>query len=488
MRLLLDTNILIQLEDSQVHLSDNLAKIDRIARKNGHELVYHPASENDINRDPDSERRRRTLQHLKRYNRLATGPPCPWNTPDTSPNDICDNEILYALDCNAAHALITEDQGIHTKASTKNLSNRVYTIQTAEDWLQRLHATQPIPLPNIEEVALHTLTPQLNEPFFATLRSDYQNFDEWFKEKAREGRKAWVYRVADEKLGAICIFAHQVNEEITDEGQILSGPALKLCTFKVAPSVRGRKIGELFLKAAFKYATANSLQHIFIHGAVSQQHFLFHMLKDFGFSKVGTHPGSNGQDHVYLKKHPSNAPQALLEPFEYLQKYFPHFRHDQTVAKFIVPILPKYHRILFPDYGPRQMRLFPSENQIGNAIKLAYLCRAGTKEMKPGDIVLFYRSEDEREITSLGILENYETHTDAATVATKVKRRTVYSMKEIEEMIQKPIKVMLFRVVKHFTRQMDLGWLKSNNVIKGAPQSITKISNEAFEKVLNNGK
>ena len=439
MRLILDTNILIQLEDSQVSLSDNLANIDRIARENGHELVYHPASEDDINRDADSGRRSRTLQHLKRYTRLATGPPCPWNTPDTSPNDTCDNEILYALHRNAAHALITEDHGIHAKASAKNLSNLVYTIQTAEDWLKRLYATKPVPLPNIEEVALHTLTPQLNERFFDTLRGDYQNFDRWFKEKAREGRKAWVYRLSDGGLGAICIFAHQVDEKITDEGQILSGRALKLCTFKVAQSVRGRKIGELFLKAAFKYATANSLQHIFIHGTTHKQPFLFQMLRDFGFSKVGTHPGTNGQDDVYLKAHPSVAPQDLLEPFEYLQKYFPHFQHDRNITKFIVPILPQYHHILFPDYSPRQTQLFLSEDQVGNAIKLAYLCYANTKKIKPGDIVLFYRSGDEQTITSIGIVETYETLADAATVATRVKRRTVYSMKEIEKMTQKPI-------------------------------------------------
>ena len=33
---------------------------------------------------------------------------------------------------------------------------------------------------------------------------------------------------------------------------VLDGDALKLCTFKVGEKVRGRKIGELFLKAAFR--------------------------------------------------------------------------------------------------------------------------------------------------------------------------------------------------------------------------------------------
>jgi hypothetical protein len=78
----------------------------------------------------------------------------------------------------------------------------------------------------------------------------------------------------------------------------------------------------------------------------------------------------------------------MLEPFEYLRKFYPHFRHDEAVAKFIVPIRSKYHRVLFPDYaaaGGDQLALFKSENPAGNAIKLAYLCHAQTKTMTSGD-------------------------------------------------------------------------------------------------------
>jgi hypothetical protein len=271
---------------------------------------------------------------------------------------------------------------------------------------------------------------------------------------------------------------------------MLRGPALKLCTFKVGPTVRGRKIGELFLKAAFRYATANRLQEIFIHGDVDQHHFLFEMLEDFGFSRVGTHPGSNGRDAVYLKEHPVDAPQVLLESFEYLRQFFPHFRHDEAVAKFIVPIRSEYHRILFPDYvaaEDHQLALFKSENQAGNAIKLAYLCHAQTKIMTPGDVVLFYRSGDESAITSLGVIESYETLDDSDTVASRVRRRTVYSMEEISEMVRQPTRVMLFRLVKHFQKPRGLEWLKRNHVTKGAPQSIMRISAAAFEGVLVHG-
>jgi len=107
--------------------------------------------------------------------------------------------------------------------------------------------------------------------------------------------------------------------------------------------------------------------------------------------------------------------------------------------------------------------------------------------MSPGDVLLFYRSGDQRAVTSIGIVESYETLGNSETVASRVKRRTVYSMKEIAEMTSKPTRVMLFRLVKHFPMPLGLEWLKRSHVTKGVPQSITRISDSAFEEVLSHG-
>ncbi len=493
MRFLLDTNILIPLEDSNQILEAQLANFVRLAHEHGHQLLYHPASEDDFNRDSDANRRKQTFDRLKQYTRLDDNPPCPWNTEKTSLNDAADNQILYALHCDAVHALVTEDRGIHDNAKRRGLLDRVYTIQTAEDWLLRLHEKIRIRLPNIEDKSLHALTPQLGSEFFNSLREGYPQFNEWFRKKAREGTNAWIAREEDDSLGAICIYARQDNETITEEGLKLTGKALKLCTFKVGASARGKKIGELLLKAAFRYATANKFDNIFIHGDSDQHHFLFEMLEDFGFIRVGSHPGSNGRDAVYLKHHPIVAPATTtpIEPFQYLKQFFPHYRKDSTIAKFIVPIRPDYHRILFPDYispTDTQLSLFSASNYAGNAIKLAYLCHAQTKQIKPGDIILFYRSYDERAITSVGVVESYASLQDAGLIAGKVKRRTVYSMEEIQKMAKKPTKVMLFRLITHFHHPLQQAILENSGILKGAPQSIVKISDQAFEKILINGK
>lgn len=490
MRFLLDTNILIPLEDSMRPLEPNLANFVRLANANGHELLYHPASEEDIQQDADVGRRSQTLQRLRQYTRLDVRPACPWNTPDTSRNDAADNEILYAISLNAAHALVTEDRGIHAKAKARGLVPRVYTIQTAEDQLRRLHQRVSVQLPNIEDVPLYSLTPYLNSEFFDSLRGGYSEFNSWFERKARDGRQAWVSWEQDGALGGVCIYDQQNDEQITED-MTLSGPALKISTFKVGETSRGRKIGELFLKAIFRYAASNCLENIFVHGDVDKHHFLFEMLVDFGFVHVGFHPGSNGRDAVYLKKHPITPPQDELLPFEYSCRYFPHFRHDGAVAKFIIPIKPEYHRILFPDYdspADRQMMLFRPSNTAGNAIKMAYLCHSQTKTVNPGDVMLFYRSGDERAITSIGIVESYETLSDAGAIATKVKRRTVYTMADIDLMANKPTRVMLFRLVRHLSNPLPQTWLEQQGILKGPPQSITRIENDNFERVLSNGR
>ena len=130
-------------------------------------------------------------------------------------------------------AVALEDRGIHGKARTRGLDDRVYTIQTAEDWLRRLHEPRQVSLPNIQDVPLHSLAPQLATSFFDSLREGYDGFDNWFKGKAQDGRRAWSYRDENDLLAAICIYAVQSDEEINDAGERLPGQALKLCTFKV---------------------------------------------------------------------------------------------------------------------------------------------------------------------------------------------------------------------------------------------------------------
>lgn len=487
LRFLLDTNVLIPLQDSLQVLESSLANVVRLASIGGHQLMYHPANIADFERDSNAERRQRNLQRIRQYPALHEPAPCIWNTPDTGPNDACDNELLYALHCDAVHALVTEDRGIHAKARLLGLAHRVYTIQTAEDWLKRLHETRQVVLPNIQDVPLYSLTPELSDAFFDSLRDGYpavagrDGFDDWFRQKARDHRHAWIYRHDDGALGAICIYKIQNDETLNDEGDVLPGAAVKLCTFKVGETVRGRKIGELFLKAAFRYATENQCEHLFITASAQSQDYLIRVLMDFGFEERGTYYG----DLVLVKSHPALRPQVDdITPIDYVRRYFPHYRSDLAVQKFIVPIQPYYHRILFPDYTSIQAQLFAPLGNVGNAIKLAYLCHAQTNSVRAGDILLFYRTDDEKAITSLGIVDQFEVSNDSAEIASLVSRRTVYSLTEIDQLARKPTKVILFRLVHHFSNTVSYKHLIQDGVVTGPIQSIRKISDVSFSRVL----
>jgi len=487
LRFLLDTNVLIPLQDSLQVLEGNLANFVRLASIGGHQLTYHPANIADFERDSNSERRLRNLQRITQYPALHDPAPCIWNTSETGPNDACDNELLYALHCDAVHALVTEDRGIHAKARTRGLAHRVYTVQTAEDWLKRLHETRQIVLPNIQDIPLHSLTPELPGAFFDSLRNGYPpttsrvGFDEWFRDKAREDRHAWIYRDNNGVLGAICIYQIKNDEVLNDADETLPGPALKLCTFKVGELVRGRKIGELFLKAAFRFATENQCAHLFITASAESQDYLIRVLMDFGFAERGTYCG----DVVLVKPHPVvQPPTDGADPIEYVRRYFPHYRSDSLVQKFLVPIQPRYHEILFPDYVSLQPGLFAPTGNVGNAIKLAYLCHAQTKSVRPGDVLLFYRTDDEKAVTSLGVVERFEVSSDGAQIASLVSRRTVYSLGEIDELAKKPTKVILFRLVGHLPTVVPYERLMQDGVVTGPIQSIRKVSDVSFSRVL----
>lgn len=481
LRFLLDTNVLIPLQDSYQVLEPNLANFVRLANVGGHQLLYHPATVADFERDPDVQRQARNLQRIAQYSALDNPAPCPWNSAEISANDACDNEILYALQCDAVHALVTEDRGLHAKAKNIGLQGRIYSIQTAEDWLRRLHEPRQIVLPNILHVPLHSLTPVLPSSFFDSLRIGYDGFDDWFRRKARDNRKAWIYRDENTDLAAICVYDVQADEVVNDLQERLAGKALKLCTFKVGEVVRGRKIGELFFKAAFRYATENACENIFIHANADRHDYLIRLLQDFGFEGRGTYKG----DQVLVKPHPLSAPAAeTLDAHEYARRYFPHFRTDSAVQKFLIPIQPQFHEMLFPDYVPVQPRLFGVAGDIGNAIKLAYLCHAQTNSINSGDVLLFYRTIDEKAVTTIGIVDRFEMLSDAARIASLVSRRTVYSIDEIDAMAAKVTKVILFRLVGHIPRPVTYDVLLAECVISGPIQSIRKVSDEAFSRIL----
>jgi len=212
---------------------------------------------------------------------------------------------------------------------------------------------------------------------------------------------------------------------------------------------------------------------------LDKQPYLRDMVEEYGFSYFSDHNG----DQVFIKKHPVNPPAKALPPLDYHIQFFPHFKSGIEVNKFIIPVRPKFHAMLFPEIQP-QLGLFLHAS-VGNAIKQAYLCNARIKSPSVGDIVLFYRSEDLKAITSLGIIESVHDLDDVDKIVPLVSKRTVYSFGDIVKMAEKRTKVILFRSALHFKQPITYKWLTKEGVINGQIQTIRKISDTSFRQIMD---
>jgi hypothetical protein len=105
--------------------------------------------------------------------------------------------------------------------------------------------------------------------------------------------------------------------------------------------------------------------------------------------------------------------------------------------------------------------------------------------MGRGDLILFYRSEDEQAITSLGVVEAVYTGVeDTGQILQLVGKRTVFSREEINKWVERsPVSIFLFRHHFHLMRSVNLERLIDGQVIKAAPQSLMEISSEKYAQI-----
>ncbi len=97
---------------------------------------------------------------------------------------------------------------------------------------------------------------------------------------------------------------------------------------------------------------------------------------------------------------------------------------------------------------------------------------------------MFYRSEDLQAITSIGVVEAVHTGIeDGEQIVKLVGKRTVFSRKEIDDLIKNPVSVFLFRHHLHLSRELRLKTLIEAGILKGAPQSVMEISDHQYKKL-----
>jgi len=483
LRALIDTNVLIPREDHGV-LPKGLRDLFKAMNTTRTDILVHPRSLDDLRADPNIERRQVSLSKLSTYSELES-PPDPTVDdkfvdavgPPRKRGDEVDNALLYAVYRDAVDLLITEDQGIHKKARRIGVSSRVLSVSDALSLFREMLAAEKVKQPPaLKVVPAYEL--KRDDPFFESLKDEYPEFDRWFEKICREGRPCLVHFGTKGCIDALLIWKTE-NEAVYCVPPLPKKPRLKICTLKV--DYRGRRLGELFIKLSTFYAIRKNLEEIYLTHFTKPVDPLADLLNEYGFSRVARTTRGEG---VYLKViRPSREDLQRMSPEHIARRFWPLFYDGPRVKKFIVPIRPEYHERLFVDYQSRQTLISEHLGEFiieGNTIKKAYLCHSRIKKLSKGDVLLFYRSRDKHEVTSVGTVEDVHDSRRPERIMEQVRGRTVYTAQEIRRMVEKPTLVVSFIWHCHLSKPLPLKVLVEEKIVRAAPMTITQLSETKY--------
>lgn len=483
MRALLDTNIVIERENNRI-LDKKYQELFQIAQTNNVTLLIHPLTITEIEKDRDSERRNISLSKLSTYPRLHS--PKVLSSIHQFPElgslkekDKIDDNLLYCIKRNVVDLLITEDKGIIRKARLFNIKN-VMDISEAKQYLNKKFNTfVPTPIHLLKDYPVSSL--DFNDPFFDSLKKSYNpKFEEWWEKISKEGRKSYVHLLPNGNIGSLLILKEE-NEAISDSyPSINKANRLKICTLKVNDT--GKKIGELFIRIAIDFAVEKNINEIYLTHFIEKDDRLVSLIEDIGFINKSIIKDSG--EPIFIKY---LSPNQELSAREEIDKYlFPTYYDGPEVRKYIIPIRPLFHDRLFVGTHERQLALDEFTNSIveQNTIKKAYICNKHINDMKRGDVIFFYCSETLQSLTTVGVIQEvYSKMKDPAEIANIVKKRTVYSFFELEELARKNALVILFRHHFYLNKPLGLNILRDSSLLKAAPQSIIKIDHKVYLKI-----
>ncbi len=296
----------------------------------------------------------------------------------------------------------------------------------------------------------------------------------------RSQRDALVVLHPERRLLGLCL---PKTEPGGEHG--VPGSLHKLSTFKVAAEASGYKYGELLLKAVFDQAATEGHDGLFV--TVFPRHEgLRSLLEDFGFMAL---PSPTGLGELVMHKPLRPGPEAAgMDALDLHVRYGPPAMTLDATRAFVVPVRPRWHRVLFPDAErtPEETgALFPADlalgaQPFGNALRKAYICHAKTRRIRKGDALLFYRSGDERAVFVVGVCESVHVSGDPDEIAGVVGRQTVYTYDDIvRQTLNGLVVAIMFRQARVLSRDpITIADLLGAEVLRGHPQSATEFRSE----------
>lgn len=402
MRVLLDTNILIHREAAySVH--GDIGVLFNWLDKLGHVKCIHPLSQQEVKKHQDTRVRLSFSNKLASYQVLQTVAPMHPEVAavaakqDRTENDAIDTALLNELYCGRVGMLVSEDKGIHRKAALLGVADRIFTINS---FLEKAQVENPA-LADYRMLAVRKALfghVDLRSPFFDSFREDYPGFDQWFNGKSDE--PAYICERNGELEAFLFLKVENEREPYHDiEPRFPPKRRLKIGTLKVA--LNGYRLGERFLKIVFDNAVRQRVDEVYVTifpKRVGQKR-LIALLEEFGFR---LHGKKGADEDVYVRdmtpRCDRNDPAGS----------YPYF--GSGGRSFIVPIYPEYHTSLFPDsiLNTESPDAFVELEPHRNAIRKVYVSRSINRDLRKGDVVVFYRTGGYHlsVVTTIGIIDD----------------------------------------------------------------------------------
>lgn len=496
MRVLLDTNIIIYREANRPPRQE-IGILFRWLDQLRYQKCIHPKTIEEIHRHKDKSVVSAFDAKITNYHQLKTLAPesnsisAVRTKYDRNDNDSTDTDILNEIFCERVDLLITEDRKIHKKALDLGILEKIFTI---DGFLEKVTAENPdladYKVLSVKKELFGNLN--LRDTFFDSFREDYKEFDAWFNRKSDE--IAYVCTSENSEVVAFLYVKIEGREECYSDVYPTFSPAkrLKIGTFKVISN--GYKLGERFLKIVFDNALRFSVEEIYLtlFDETLEQRRLIGLLYDWGFKRHGVKQTVNGEEVVLVRDfRPRISKSNPCESYPYL---------SSDSRKFLVPIYPKYHTELFPDSILRteSPNDFIENKPNRNAISKVYISRSFERDLKAGDIIVFYRTASGGSAyytsvtTTIGVVQSIVNNISSDRHFVELcRKRSVFSDDELLQhwnwsTNNRPF-VVNFLYVYSFPKRMNLKTLIDSGVIQStnsAPRGFEQISDEQFNKIL----
>ncbi len=485
MNIILDTNILIALEDHLI-IETEYSIFYQNAIVNKCQLYIHPDSSKDILRDKSPVRREIILSKLNKYAPFPSPAPLTEDfikeVGQKNENDRIDNQLLIQIEKGYAALLVTEDKKLLAKAERIECRDKVLSLKESLEYIKSKFTDSSPHHPNLLKGTVREFDDYLTKPFFDSLRKAYPDFNKWMKKCLQENRECY-YIKWKRKLAALLIF----NVESAEQHRLpdIQDTALKMCTFKTSEDLFGLKLGELFLSKMFQFCIEKGIGYLHLSLFDNEHLPLVGLLTRFGFTKK---PKSNGETSwIKIMKADGVDVNTLNR-----RKGHPFYSDSPAINKFVIPIQPEFYDTLFKDSPLRQPGLFDKQpdglgQTEGNAIVKAYICSANNTTLKRGDILFFYLSQKNQAIQPVGILEKCVTKVDSfEKLQNLVRGKTVFKdtvLKKIYDRSKPRVTVLTFRLNYYLKKQVELDVISTLKCYSAKFTTITKMPEQDYQKL-----